>query len=79
MAGNDLRTMSDSVREILTNEEVLAINQDPRSIQGYKVYDDGDREIFNKPLADGTTAVLLLNRGSAEADITVTWDTLNLK
>jgi hypothetical protein len=79
MAGNDLRSMSDTVRDILTAEEVLGINQDSRGIQGYKVYDDGDHEIFNKPLADGTTAVLLLNRGSEAADMTVTWDKLNLK
>lgn len=79
MAGNDLRDMSDTVRDILTNEEVLAINQDPRGLQGYKVYDNGDHEIFNKPLADGKTAVLLLNRGSEPADITVTWDQINLK
>jgi hypothetical protein len=79
MAGNDLRKMSDAVRDILTNKELIAINQDPRGIQGYKVYDNGDHEIFNKPLADGTTAVLLLNRGSEAADITVTWDQINLK
>lgn len=79
MAGNDLRNMSDPVRDILTAKEVLGINQDPRGIQGYKVYDDGDHEIFNKPLADGSTAVLLLNRGSEEADMTVTWDKINLK
>ncbi len=79
MAGNDLRNMSDTVRDILTAEEVLAVNQDPRGIQGYKVYDDGDHEIFNKPLADGSTAVLLLNRGSEETDMTVTWDKIGLK
>ncbi|MCP4456158.1 MAG: alpha-galactosidase, partial [Planctomycetes bacterium] len=79
MAGNDLRNMSDAVRDILTHEEVLGINQDPRGIQGYKVYDNGDHEIFNKPLADGKTAVLLLNRGSEPADVTVTWDQINLK
>jgi len=43
------------------------------------VYDNGDHEVFNKPLADGTTAVLLLNRGSEAADITVSWDQINLK
>jgi len=79
MAGNDLRKMSDTVKDILTAEEVLEINQDSRGIQGYKVYDNGDHEIFNKPLADGTTAVLLLNRGSKVADITVTWDMIKLK
>lgn len=79
MAGNDLRDMSPSVRDILTDKELIAINQDPRGVQGYKVYDDGDHEIFNKPLSDGTTAVLLLNKGGRDADITVTWDMIGLK
>ena len=79
MAGNDLRDMSPNVRDILTDKELIAINQDPRGVQGYKVYDDGDHEIFNKPLSDGTTAVLLLNKGGRDADITVTWDMIGLK
>jgi len=78
MAGNDLRSMSDSVKNILTAPEVIKVNQDARGIQGYKVYDSGDQEIYNKPLQDGTTAVLLLNKGSEPADITITWDKIGL-
>lgn len=78
MAGNDLRTMSDETRDILTAPEVLEVNQDPRGVQGYKVYNDDGREIYNKPLHDGTTAVLLLNKNSEPADITVTWDMIGL-
>ena len=73
MAGNDLRNMSAGVRDILTAQEVIKVNQDPRGIQGYKVYDNGDHEIYNKPLQDGTTAVLFLNKGLETADITVNW------
>ncbi len=79
MAGNDLRTMSDSVRDILTAPEIIAVNQDPRGIQGYKVYNKDGREIYNKPLTDGTTAVLLLNKNSKSADVTVTWDMVGLQ
>jgi alpha-galactosidase len=78
MAGNDLRAMSESVKNILTAPEVIKVNQDTRGIQGYKVYDNGDQEIYNKPLQDGTAAVLLLNKGSNTADITVTWDKIGL-
>jgi alpha-galactosidase len=78
MAGNDLRTMSDEVRQILTAPEVVAVNQDPRGIQGYRVYGNGDQEIYNKPLHDGTTAVLLLNKGAEPADLTVTWERIGL-
>jgi alpha-galactosidase len=79
MAGNDLTTMSESVIKTLTAPEPIAVNQDPRGIQGYKIYDNGDHEIYNKPLADGTTAVLILNKGGEPADITVTFDKLGLK
>ncbi|MHC4694101.1 MAG: NPCBM/NEW2 domain-containing protein [Planctomycetota bacterium] len=78
MAGNDLRSMSDSVRKTLTAPEVIKVNQDPRGIQGYKVYDNGDQEVYNKPLQDGTTAVLLLNKGSKPVDITITWEKIGL-
>jgi len=78
MAGNDLTKMSDQVRDILTAPELIAVNQDKRGIQGYKVYDDGDCEVYNKPLSDGTTAVLLLNKGRDKADITVRWHWIGL-
>ena len=78
MAGNDLRTMSDDVQQVLTAPELIAVNQDPRGIQGYKVFDEGGLEVYNKPLSDGTTAVLLLNKGGEKADVTVRWDKIGL-
>ena len=79
MAGNDIRTMSADVRKILTAPEVIAVNQDSRGFQGYKVYENKGQEIYNKPLSDGTTAVLILNKGDETTDITVTWDMIGLK
>ncbi|MHC4518009.1 MAG: sialate O-acetylesterase [Planctomycetota bacterium] len=78
MAGNDLRTMSEKTRKVLTAPEVIAVNQDRRGIQGYKVSAENGREVYNKPLADGTTAVLLLNKRREKADITVRWDEIGL-
>ncbi len=78
MAGNDLPHMTDTVRDILTAPEVIAVNQDERGVQGYKVFVDDKLEVYNKPLADGTTAVLLLNKGRKKADITVTWELIGL-
>ena len=78
MAGNDLPNMTETVRDILTAPEVIAVNQDKRGVQGYKVFVDGKLEVYNKPLADGTTAVLLLNKGREKADITVTWEMIGL-
>jgi len=79
MAGNDLRSMAEPVRSILTAPEVIAVNQDPRGFQGYRILRDGGREIYNKPLADGTTAVLMLNKGETPSDLTVTWDRIGLR
>jgi alpha-galactosidase len=73
MAGNDLRTMAPEIRDILTNRDVIAVNQDPLGIQGRKVRDDGDYEVWAKPLADGSRAVILLNRSAAEAKISLVW------
>jgi alpha-galactosidase len=73
MAGNDLRTMKPETQDILTNKEVIAIDQDPLGRQGSKVKGDGDREVWSRPLADGSRAVILLNRGKTEAQVTVNW------
>ncbi len=79
MAGNDLRIMSDTVKNFLLAPELIAINQDSRAQQGYKVFQEDSIEIFNKPLADGTTAVLLLNKGTKKTDVTVSWKQIGLK
>ncbi|HEV3206978.1 MAG TPA: glycoside hydrolase family 27 protein [Terriglobales bacterium] len=76
MAGNDLRNMTPEIRSILTNKEVLAVNQDPLGIEGRRVRKEGELEIWARPLQDGSRAVVLLNRGAAEKEITVSWENL---
>jgi alpha-galactosidase len=76
MAGNDLRTMDADTREVLTNKEVIAVNQDPLGMQGRRVAKDGDTEVWAKQLQDGGRAVGLLNRSGAEQKITVKWEDL---
>src|SRR5713101_158959 len=73
-AGNGLRSMTPEIRDILTNKEVTAIDQDPLGRQGRRVWKDGDREVWAKQLKDGDRAVILLNRGSSERDIAVNWE-----
>ncbi|RYY77403.1 MAG: glycoside hydrolase family 27 protein [Gammaproteobacteria bacterium] len=73
IAGNDLRGMSDNTRKILTNKEMIAINQDALGIQALKWIDDGDIEIFIKPLAKGDYAVLFLNRADSEKIYVHNW------
>jgi alpha-galactosidase len=78
MAGNDLTAMAPEIREILTNPEAIAVDQDPLGIQGRRVRDEGAKEVWMKPLADGSRAVILLNRGSEESPIAVRWEDVGL-
>ena len=73
MAGNDIRNMSAEIHDILTNKEVIAVDQDPLGQQGRRVRRSNGLEVWEKPLADGSRAVALLNRTGAEANITVSW------
>jgi alpha-galactosidase len=73
LAGHDVRTMSDSIKEILLNKEVIAVDQDKKGIQGTRVRKDGDLEVWKKPLEKGV-AVGLFNRGADTARITVKWN-----
>ncbi|WP_413105248.1 glycoside hydrolase family 27 protein [Streptomyces sp. Inha503] len=72
MAGNDIRTMSADVSAVLRNPRLLAVNQDPLGAGGRRVRDDGDTEVFAKPLSDGSVAVGLFNRGNSTATVTAT-------
>jgi len=76
MAGNDLRTMKPEIRNILTNKEVITVDQDPLGQQGRRVRKDGDLEVWAKQLEDGSRAVVLFNRGAADREITAKWQDL---
>ncbi len=76
MSGNDIRTMSPATKQILTNKELIAVDQDALGVAGHKVRTTGDSEVWMRPLADGSRAVALLNRGAAPATISVAWTDL---
>jgi alpha-galactosidase len=76
IAGNDLRNMRPEIHDILTNKEVIAVDQDALGRQGERVAKNGDLEVWSKQLKDGSRAVVLLNRGSAEQPITASWEDL---
>jgi alpha-galactosidase len=73
IAGNDLRSMPPAVRDILTNAEVVAIDQDPLGRQAKRVSKSGDLEVWARPLAKKAYAVALFNRGTQPAKITARW------
>lgn len=63
IAGNDLTTMKEDIRKILTNKEIIAINQDSLGKQGRRIKKEGDIEVWCKELSGNRFAVALLNRG----------------
>src|SRR6201987_2460600 len=77
MAGHDLRDMKPEIHDILTNVEVLAVDQDPLGRQGRRVRKDGDLEVWSKPLVNGARAVILFNRGTMEQEVTAYWGDLD--
>jgi alpha-galactosidase len=76
MSGNDLRSMDADTLAILTNKEVIAIDQDPLGKQASRVRKEGDQEVWARELAGGNRAVALLNRAATPQAITVKWEDL---
>jgi alpha-galactosidase len=70
LAGNDLSKMTPETLAILTNPEVIAVDQDPLGAQGHRVAQEGPLEVWVKPLADGSRAVGLFNRGESLMPVT---------
>ncbi|WP_216589806.1 ricin-type beta-trefoil lectin domain protein [Streptomyces brasiliscabiei] len=80
LAGNDLSTMTTETANILKNTEVIAVDQDPRGLQGVKVAEDTTGlQVYGKVLSGtGNRAVVLLNRTSTTQNMTVRWSDLGL-
>jgi len=76
IAGNDLKNMTPEIKDILTNKEVLAVDQDDLGMQGRRVSKNGDLEVWVKQLHDGSRAVVLFNRGGSGAEISASWEDL---
>ena len=73
IAGNDLRKMSRETESILTNKEVIAVNQDKLGIEGFKYIDKDSLEEWVKPLANDNWAVCFLNRSQAPVQVNFNW------
>ncbi|HEY6157257.1 MAG TPA: alpha-galactosidase [Gemmatimonadales bacterium] len=80
MAGNDVRTMPAATRDILLNKEVVAVDQDSLGVQGMLVQEPApDLQVWAKPLADGSRAVVLFNRSALQTVITASWRGLGIR
>ena len=78
LAGNDLRPMSPSIHDILTNKEVIAIDQDKLGKQGTRAWKSGDQEIWVRELDGGAKAIGIFNRAETDASVTVDWADLGI-
>jgi alpha-galactosidase len=79
LIGCDMTQLDDFTLSLLTNDEVIEVNQDPLGRQAGRVAKDGQLEVWAKPMEDGYQAVGLFNRGEGPATVTVRWSDLNLK
>jgi alpha-galactosidase len=75
----DITRLDDFTLSLLTNDEVLAVDQDPLGRTGRRVAREGTLEVWAKDMADGTKAVGLFNRGDREAVVTARWEDLGLQ
>jgi len=71
LAGNDLSTMTPETIALLTNREVIAIDQDSAGNQGVRVWAKGANEVWARKLADGSQAVGFFNRSDETADANI--------
>ncbi|CAL0328352.1 unnamed protein product [Lupinus luteus] len=78
LLGCDIRNMTKETIEIVTNKEVIAVNQDPLGVQAKKVRMEGDIEIWAGPLSGYRVAVVLLNRSPFRNSITANWDDIDI-
>jgi hypothetical protein len=84
---NDVRNMTAEIKEILTNPEVLAVHKDPAARMATRIDVGGGLEeahssnpcasnwsIYGKVLSDGSSAVMVLNRGTTNATVNLAWE-----
>jgi len=73
LLGNDLTNMSQETLDIITNRDVIAIDQDRLGVQGLRYKQLGLVEFWFKPLADGSWAFCIFNRGETVVKTNIDW------
>jgi alpha-galactosidase len=74
----DITRMDDFTLSLLTNDEIIEVDQDPLGKPGYRVMKDGNSEVWIRHLEDGSNAVGLFNRGDNEVQVTAKWSDLGI-
>ena len=78
LIGCDMSQMDPFTIDLLSNDEVLDVDQDPLGKAATRKAQEGSTEVWTRPLADGTMAVGLFNRGRYTAKVTAKWTDLGL-
>ena len=78
LIGGDIMNMDQFTLDVLSNDEVIAVDQDPLGKAAGRIAQKGDIEIWARPLFDGTMAVGLFNRGRNKSKVTVRWSDLGV-
>jgi alpha-galactosidase len=79
LAGNDLSSMTPETLSMLTNREVVALDQDAKGIEARRISQEGPLEVWSKSLADGSVAVGLFNRGESSNPITLSFKDIGVR
>jgi alpha-galactosidase len=79
LIGCDLERLDDFTLNLLANDEVIEVDQDPRGEQAAQVVADGRRQVWAKPMEDGSRVVGLFNLSRQADTVAVTWAQLGLK
>jgi alpha-galactosidase len=79
LIGCDMTQLDEFTQNLLTNDEVLEVSQDPLGKQAARISADGDLEVWAKDMEDGSKAVGLFNRGVWKSEIKVKWSDLGIK
>ena len=78
LLGCDLEKLDEFTLGLLSNDEVLEVDQDALCRQAMQVGGAGDLKVYAKPMDDGSLAVGLFNLGATSATVTANWSDLNL-
>jgi alpha-galactosidase len=78
LIGADMAQFDKFTTDLMTNHEVLEVNQDGLGRGGSRVWQQDRLEVWAKPLADGTTAVALFNRGLQAATVSARWSDIGV-
>lgn len=79
LIGCDMTKMTPLTVSLLSNDEVLDVNQDPLGRQAGRISLKGDAQVWAKDLEDGSKAVGLFNLGEQPSKVSVSWDELGIK